>query len=785
MKRTISMLLVLVMVLGMLPTMAFAADLPVVSLEADKTSVKSGETVTLTMTLDQDVADTVTLWQFNFVYDSTYFEATSATVGNAAQPLVEGVEALAVTPIVNYLTPTTYYADPYVCASVTHGNTITAHYLKAGTIATLTLTAKQDIADDIAAKFYLDYIGIYDGTGAVLDVATADSAYEWGTDTWTVPADSVGYVITVNETTPVSGISLNKSTLALVVGGSETLTATVTPDDATDKTVTWSVLDDSIATVDENGLVTAVSEGSTIVTAQAGDQAATCVVTVYSSEPGYTVTMPADQSVVANETVSIPVTVGHTTDVTTYNAFDMTFTYDASILELTSTQIEGLTVTAGNGTVRVQGYGADRAVGTAPFTLTFKAVGAGETNVTVTSAKVDIAANAVSEDAPEAVLLDDTTVVTVSGYPVTLPDGFTGDSIAAPGEDYTFTEPEDYYDYDVTVTVDGEEVEVTDNGDGTYTIPGEDVTGEIVVTAEKTGKTFNVTLGEDMTGNTTAQYMTDYTATLTAEDGYTYDVSITIGGKTYTGYSVSEGVYTIPGADITGEIVFTVVKTEIPKAEFTVTFEGSGAGDATGEATVTEGSDYTFTVNKADGYTYEITAVMGDDKQEVEITETDGTYTIAGVTGNLIITVEKTAELNVEVSSYVELDGKTVFLVTVTGTLDEGKAFAYDGTAMFYSETYEAWCCLVIVEEGESFTADDAKAKVVATETSYITLSATSDANMSGVVDINDAQLVYDIYNGKYEDFSVVVMQKFLNADVNGDKVVNVTDAAAVVAAIQ
>lgn len=765
MKRTISMLLVLVFILGMIPLSVFAAENPSASISVDKTEVKAGETVTVTLTLDTAI-ENVMLAEFWIHYDTSLFTRGTATVGTA----LTGTQVSLKNIQTNGKELNNDGTDDAVQKfSINTFAYPTGYAGTVGTIATIEFTANEDIAVDTATAFKLEFNMMQDYNYTDIEVDTCEDVA----------------VTVLSNIVAVTGISLNKSTLALVAGGSETLTATVTPDDATDKTVTWSVQDASVATVDENGVVTAVGAGSTTVTAQAGDQAATCVVTVYASEPGYTVTMPEDKSVVANETVSIPVTVGHTTDVTTYNAFDMTFTYDASILELTSTQIEGLTVTAGNGTVRVQGYGADRAVGTAPFTLTFKAVGAGETNVTVTSAKVDIAANAVSEDAPEAVLLDDTTVVTVSGYPVTLPDGFTGDSIAAPGEDYTFTEPEDYYDYDVTVTVDGEEVEVIDNGDGTYTIPGEDVTGEIVVTADKTGKTFNVTLGEDMTGNTTAQYMTDYTATLTAEDGYTYDVSITIGGKTYTGYSVSEGVYTIPGADITGEIVFNVVKTEIPKAEFTVTFEGSGAGDATGEATVTEGSDYTFTVNKADGYTYEITAVMGDDKQEVEITETDGTYTIAGVTGNLIITVEKTAELNVEVSSYVELDGKTVFLVTVTGTLDEGKAFAYDGTAMFYSETYEAWCCLVIVEEGESFTADDAKAKVVATETSYIALSATSDVNMSGLVDINDAQLVYDIYNGKYEDFSVVVMQKFLNADVNGDKVVNVTDAAAVVAAIQ
>lgn len=782
MKRTISMLLALVMVLSLVPISAFAADLSVVSIEADKAEVKKGETVTLTMKLDQDVSGTVSLWQFNFIWDSTFFEATSATVGNAAQPLVEGVEALAVTPIVNYERPTTKLVAPYTCATVTHGNNITAHYLKAGVIATLTLTAKQDIPADTSTKFYVDYVGVYDGQGAVLDVAMGDPNQEWGGDYNTVPAENVGIPVEVNKSTAVTGISLDKTEMTLVLGQTGTLTPTVLPEDATDKTVTWSSSDETVATV-ADGVVTPVAEGTAIITAKAGEFTATCNVKVLSSAPAYTVTMSEDKSVVANETVTIPVTVGHTTDVTTYNAFDMTFTYDASILELTSTEIEGLTVTAGEGAVRVQGYGADRAVGSAPFSLTFKAVGAGECKVTVTSAKVDIAANAVEFDAPEAAVLDAETVVTVSGYPVTLPENFAGDLVAAPGKDYTFTEPEDYYDYTVKVTVDGKEVEVIDNGDGTYTIPGEDVTGEIVVTVEKTGKKFNVTLDTDMTGEAEAQYMVDYTATLTAEEGYTYEVAVTIGGNPYTGYSVAEGVYTIPGEDITGDIVFTVTKTEIPKEEFSVTFEGTGAADATGEATVVEGSDYTFTLNKVEGYDYTVTAVMGEDKQEVSVTEADGKYTIAKVTGNLVITIEKTAQLNVEVSKYVELDGETVFLVTVTGTLEEGKAFAYDGNAMFYSEVYNAWCYLVIVE-GE-FSVADAKAKVMATKTSYITLEATCDVNLSKLVDINDAQLVYDIYNGKYEDFSVVVMQKFLNADINGDKAVNVADAAAVVAAIQ
>ena len=55
----------------------------------------------------------------------------------------------------------------------------------------------------------------------------------------------------------------------------------------------------------------------------------------------------------------------------------------------------------------------------------------------------------------------------------------------------------------------------------------------------------------------------------------------------------------------------------------------------------------------------------------------DGTYTIKDVTGDLVITIEKKTTLTMEVavSEYVQMDNKTVFLVTVTGTPEEGKAF--------------------------------------------------------------------------------------------------------------
>ena len=78
---------------------------------------------------------------------------------------------------------------------------------------------------------------------------------------------------------PATGISLNKSTTTIYTGSEETLTATVTPTDTTD-TVTWTSGNTAVATVDDTGKVTAVAVGTATITAQAGSQSATCVVTV-------------------------------------------------------------------------------------------------------------------------------------------------------------------------------------------------------------------------------------------------------------------------------------------------------------------------------------------------------------------------------------------------------------------------------------------------------------------------------------------------------------------------
>ena len=99
---------------------------------------------------------------------------------------------------------------------------------------------------------------------------------------------------------------------------------------------------------------------------------------------------------------------------------------------------------------------------------------------------------------------------------------------------------------------------------------------------------------------------------------------------------------------------------------------------------------------------------------------------------------------------------------------------------MFWSEKYNAYAFLVVSGDNESQVKDAATAAIVEATAEKQTVTYNSDINGTGNVDINDAQLVYNMYNAMYDDFTDVTMEKFLKADVNRDKTVNVNDAAAV-----
>ena len=504
---------------------------------------------------------------------------------------------------------------------------------------------------------------------------------------------------------------------------------------------------------------------------------------------GYAVSASEDKTVTVGESAEVKINVSNSDSIiTTYNAYDLTLTYDTDKLTYNScTAADALAVVKEDvpGTIRVIGFGDDKNLDTPAATLNFTAKGTGNAEVKITSAKVDIGSQAVGSDAPDAAILDDTTVISVTGYTVTLGEGLSGESTVAPGADYTFTAIDaDNYDYVISATMGGETVTPKDNGNGTYTIPG--VTGNLVINAAMTPKSYNVTVegtgAGDVTAADKATYNADYTFTVTEDDNYTYTTTVTVGGKAYTLGTPENGKYTIPGTDIKGDIVISVTKTVKPSSVVSVTKPDYVKGNDT----ATKGQDYTFTVDKEEGYDYsEPTVKVGDvDVTDKVVKNDDGSYTIPGstITGNITIEVTKTAAVAVDVAQYLTLDGKVMYLVTASGTLLEGQVAKYDGMSMFWSEKYNAYAYLVISADNLEAVKAEAAAKVkVAEGTSAGTVDYSGDVNGTGLIDVNDAQLTYDMYNTKYSSFDVVSMLKFLNADVSGDKTVNVSDATAIV----
>lgn len=508
---------------------------------------------------------------------------------------------------------------------------------------------------------------------------------------------------------------------------------------------------------------------------------------------GYAVSASEDKAVTVGESAEVKINVSNSDSIiTTYNAYDLTLTYDTDKLTYNScTAADALAVVKDDvpGTIRVIGFGDDKNLDTPAATLSFTAKGTGEAEVKITSAKVDIGSQAVGSDAPDAHILDTTTVISVTGYTVTLGEGLSGESTVASGADYTFTAIDaDNYDYVISATMGGETTTANDNGNGTYTIPG--VTGNLVINAAMTPKSYNVTLegtgAGDVTAADKATYNTDYTFTVTEDDNYTYTTTVTVGGKAYTLGTPENGKYTIPGTDIKGDIVISVTKTVKPSSVVSVTKPDYVKGNDT----ATKGQDYTFTVDKEEGYDYSEPTIKigGQDVTDKLVKNGDGSYTIPGstITGNITIEVTKTAAVAVDVAQYLTLDGKVMYLVTASGTLPEGQVAKYDGMSMFWSEKYNAYAYLVISADNLEAVKAEAAAKIkVAEGTSAGTVDYSGDVNGTGLTDVNDAQLTYDMYNTKYSSFDVVSMLKFLNADVSGDKKVNTADATAIVSLIK
>lgn len=730
MKRILALFMAVVLVIGLLPSAAFAAegDSPIVVSTADKTNVKPGEKLTITYTLAHDL-DYMTALDIVLRYDATLFQFVSTDIDGSVwfdNPTQNGA----------------YGADSQALVRIRQYNDDNEETIVAGKICSVTFAALDNISGAQTAFFFNGTTGL------------SRSSIEVDEETLYVKDGAFNH------------------------GESDPIKVTITPDGA-----------------------------GPIPTAT-----------------GYTVSMGADQQVAAGQQVRIPVTVASgEKGITGFNAYDMTFTYDPAALTLNTKtgDAANLTVEDNNGTVRVRRYGDAVPLGEA-LALDFTAKATATSTVKLTNAKFDLDANSINFDAPDAAISDADTVVNANNFTVTLPDAFTSDEtrLVPGGGSFTFKPVDSHYTYTFTVKM-GDTVKegLTFGANDTYTI--ENISGNVEVTCTgKTPKQYDVTyqidedVEQDVTkGPETVTYLNDYSFVVTPRAGYSYRVVYSVdNGDPFVRTVIAvptandDGTltYTIPGKEIVGGVrisIYANTGSGIP-----VVFTGNGVEDAASGNASSMGKNmpYYFTLNQRESCDYTVTAYyqplntptaskrpatvrsLGNGKYVVEaVNYNDYLYRYAN-SWNLVVKVEKVSHSaeEVTVSKYLELNDKTMMLVTVKGTPEGGSAFTYDGNTMYKVEGYgtDRYAWLVIVDKGQTLTQEEAAAKVaISAADNVVTITPSFDVNRTGKVDVNDAQLVYDMYNGTYSDFTKVSVEKFLRADVNATKVVDHADAVAIV----
>ena len=480
-------------------------------------------------------------------------------------------------------------------------------------------------------------------------------------------------VTVVAKVIPVSGITLNTSSLNLIKGATETLVATITPADATDKTVTWSTSNAAVAYV-ENGLVTATGGGSATITALAGDKTATCEVTV---------TVPV--SGIALSDASLALTVGDkqtlTATVTPEDATDKTVTWTSSDPDIASvTNGEVTAVAVGNATITakagdkeatceitiaakvipvsgitlntsslnlIKGATETLVATVTPADATDKTVVWGTSNATVASVENGVVTAVGGGSATITALAGDktatcTVTVTVPVSGIALSDASLALTV---GDKQTLTAtvtPEDASDKTVTWTssapgiasVTNGEVTAVAVGNATITAKAGDKTATCEVTvAAKVIPVTSITLDKtklDLTKGSSAVL----TATVTPNDAT--DKTVTWSSTNANIAAVADGIVIATGGGTATITAMAGDKTATCKV--TVTVPVTGVALNTSSLTLKEGSKQTLTVT-----------ISPSDATDKTVTWTSSAPGIASVTngevtavaaGNAIITAK-------------------------------------------------------------------------------------------------------------------------------------------------
>ena len=322
--------------------------IPVASITLNKTRVTlhPGETEILTATIvPENATDNTLTWTSSYpaaVTVDANGKITAVAVGAASIHVSCGGKSATCEVTV----------DPIAVTSVTLDKTSLS--LTEGDSATLTATVKPDNATNKTVNWSSSNTAV-----ATVDANGKVTAVKEGSATITAKAGDKSATCSVTvakKVVAVTSVSLDKTSLSLTEGDSATLTATVKPDNATNKTVNWSSSNTAVATVDANGKVTAVKEGSATITAKAGDKSATCSVTVAKKVVAVT-------SVSLNKT-SLSLTEGDTATLTATvkpdNATNKTVTWSSSNTAVATVDASGKVTAVKEGSATITAKAGDK-----------------------------------------------------------------------------------------------------------------------------------------------------------------------------------------------------------------------------------------------------------------------------------------------------------------------------------------------------------------------------------------------------------------------------------------
>ncbi|MCD7947244.1 MAG: Ig-like domain-containing protein [Oscillospiraceae bacterium] len=590
----------------------------------------------------------------------------------------------------------------------------------------------------------------------------------------------------------VDSVTLDEQALALYIGDMAALTATLQGEETQAWIVTWSSSDERVATVGATGVVFAVGSGTAVITATAGSHSASCNVTVTAHT--YSVTLDAGLQGPDTATQGAP----YTGYIENYDGDQWRYVVTYTVSGETA---EAEVDASGNFTIPEYDVLGDITVSlqTSPRLLTILFLD--REGETIAEEYVEI--NGVLRNVPEAPVVAyhdfsgwydgvqlyesaallglqcSTDVIYVASYTpqtytASLGSGLYSEAVPVYGTDYIgsitdFDAAANEYTltYTVTYTINGVSATAQVNADGTFTIPGDEIKGDVDVVLDVTVKQFTVTFLNKDSG-TLAAYTIDSGGSVSeipdAPEVSYYD---------FAGWRDGAAVYgndDILAFEIRRDIVFTA-------AYSGKTYRVTLGDGLSGEATATYGVSYVGCISDydAENNSYAIEYSIGDNLVIIA-PDDNGTFVIPGsrIIGDLAITLDRnraTPIINVDenfVTGYA--------LVTISG--GDAVSYCYEGSAMFYVERYGAFAYLV----AGAPTVDEAQAGITSSDTAAQTIEESFNVNGDAAGDVNLKDLL--VAAACYSlDYSVTqYIEIYLRADVDEDRRITVSDVAAVFA---